>query len=140
MLQGGIHSVNRILDFGTLTSLQQKIELPLVLLNCESVPVTVSRIKLDKPDAGISYDFSPVTIQPKENAVVLNITYSGNFFFLPVLTLSIGQSKGQFRGSLYVYTTSSLSQATSFEVPYKARVIPGSVDYNVFDTHFIAST
>jgi hypothetical protein len=69
--------VTDVLDFGTLTSIHDKKTLPLAFLNWESVPVTITQVKLDQPDSGINFDFSPLVIQPKDQETALSITYSG---------------------------------------------------------------
>ncbi|KAL6067249.1 hypothetical protein QOT17_009046 [Balamuthia mandrillaris] len=123
VVKGGLHRTPEELDFATLTSTSDQRQTSLVLLNSGDSPVQVSEIFPLTPDPHLQVDFTRTVIPPASEKQIATFTYSG-------------RNEGQFTGKLLLRTNDTNPANARMEIPYKARVLHGSLGYHPLNTTF----
>jgi len=122
--KNGVHRVVDELDFGTIISPSEHRKREVMLLNSSPHPVMVSDVYAASPDAHIQIDFVKGKILPAETvSSAATVVYSG-------------KTEGEFTGSILFKTNDSVQVGSRIEVPYKARVLYGTLDYLADSTAF----
>ncbi|KAL9643680.1 hypothetical protein ABK040_016132 [Willaertia magna] len=132
--KNGVHRVMDEIDFGTFISQNEKRTRDVVLLNSSPQPVVVSEAYLLSPDPQLKLDFTKNTILQEGTIVnVAKVTY-------------FSQTPGEFTGKI-IFRTNDTSVGKEIngvagiaggkiEVPYRARIIHGTLDYRMNNTAF----
>jgi len=126
-VKGGVYANLDEIDFGTLTSPRDHQRVPLAVINVGQVPVEVINVAAvgSDPALGIMFKQGMVLNANTEKAVA-HVTFTG-------------AKQGKFAGRLRVLTNSTsshLGPGATIEIPYRARVIHGSLRYQAQNATF----
>eukprot|EP00656_Telonema_subtile_P051304 TRINITY_DN6866_c0_g1_i4.p1 TRINITY_DN6866_c0_g1~~TRINITY_DN6866_c0_g1_i4.p1 ORF type:complete len:1313 (+),score=349.16 TRINITY_DN6866_c0_g1_i4:205-4143(+) len=122
--KGGVHRTPEELDFGTLTTPSERKTLTLSLHNSGTVPLRCTDMYMLSPDSHLLVDFKKYTIlAPGQETVLARVTYRGH-------------TEGQFSGKLLVRLNNTNLANSRVEIPYRARVLHGSLGYSQANTTF----
>jgi len=127
VVKGGLHRTPEEIDFSTLTSPNEKLSVSILLLNSGEDPILVSEIYPLTPDLQLFVNFSRLIIPPDSELEVATFTYSG-------------RTEGEFSGKLLLRSNDSDPSNSRMEIPYKARVLHGSLGYLPLNTTFSVGT
>eukprot|EP00743_Colponemidia_sp_Colp-15_P008375 GILK01009097.1.p1 GENE.GILK01009097.1~~GILK01009097.1.p1 ORF type:complete len:1946 (-),score=334.09 GILK01009097.1:26-5863(-) len=120
----GIHTIPDQLDFGTMTREEETHTLPLLLHNASPNPVSVSDVYAPIPDNQLSIRYT--------RGVLVNLGEKKEIGSVSFKALR----PGVFNSHFLIRTNDSLTSTSRLEVPFKAQVVFGALDYYKRNTTF----
>lgn len=122
--KSGVHSVVDEIDFGTLINPTEKRSREIILLNSSPFPVSISDVYSQSPDTQLKIEFKRGTVlQEGALTTIATISYHGN-------------REGKFQGKILFKTNDTNPVSSKIEVPFRANVIHGNLDYLVNATAY----
>eukprot|EP01041_Mallomonas_annulata_P004107 gene4107-8163_t len=118
ILEGGLRSMDPVIDFGTMTSQGDEKSIELRLINNGSVDVLVHEVVSLSPDAQLAINMSPspVVVRVGEQSVVALLVHKS-------------ATQGKISNKLLVLTNNSNPALATLEVPYEVTVLHGGIGF-----------
>ncbi|GAQ79817.1 hypothetical protein KFL_000390050 [Klebsormidium nitens] len=139
VVHGGLFTHASEFDFGTLTVLGERRELPIVVTNLGEKPVDVFDIYLEPGNDGVSisgFEWEKgVVVPPGAEQVVAQVSFSGAGG-----SESGSQEPPWASGLVVLNSNASVGAGAHIEIPYWARAIYGSLGYEPVNTSFLVSS
>eukprot|EP00741_Cyanophora_paradoxa_P023033 tig00021534_g22243.t1 len=124
VVKGGLLPFPEELDFGTLISSSEKRALSLSLLNSSPLSISVLDVYPLVTDSHLQIDFQrDIVLSPNIESEVIVAIWSG-------------RHEGIFSGKLLIRTNATDPANARLEVPYKSRVLHGTVGYSFLNSTF----
>lgn len=100
--------------------------------------IKVTDIQPTVPDSSLHVSFLQGLLSPNTEQNVATVTFSCIHIIIEayLINFNIARTKGLFKGKLLLRTNDSNPVNSRIEIPYKARVLPGLLDYQLSSVTF----